>query len=138
MGHLDQLDGTSVKQAKFVPTVEDSSQLEKELEKLKKLYAEQALEREILKDLLIRPILAPLNGYRIAVLILMNTEMEVMLKKLWYVIGFSFTIVGMLLGYFSNNEPLKIIVLNTGCFILAILRIMLYVSNKREKKDPPS
>ncbi|MDR5598172.1 hypothetical protein [Paenibacillus larvae] len=127
-----------MKQAKFVPTVEDSSQLEKELEKLKKLYAEQALEREILKDLLIRPILAPLNGYRIAVLILMNTEMEVMLKKLWYVIGFSFTIVGMLLGYFSNNEPLKIIVLNTGCFILAILRIMLYVSNKREKKDPPS
>ncbi|AVG11850.1 hypothetical protein [Paenibacillus larvae] len=96
MGHLDQLDGTSVKQAKFVPTAEDYSQLEKELEKLKKLYAEQALEREILKDLLIRPILAPLNGYRIAVLILMNTEMEVMLKKLWYVIGFSFTIVGML------------------------------------------
>ena len=44
----------------------------------------------------------------------------------------------MLLGYFSNNEPLKIIVLYTGCFILAILRIMLYVSNKREKKDPPS
>ncbi|AQT86352.1 transposase [Paenibacillus larvae subsp. larvae] len=64
---LDQLDGTSVKQAKFVPTAEDYSQLEKELEKLKKLYAEQALEREILKDLLIRPILAPLNGYRIAV-----------------------------------------------------------------------
>lgn len=61
-----------MKQAKFVPTAEDYSQLEKELEKLKKLYAEQALEREILKDLLIRPILAPLNGYRIAVLILMD------------------------------------------------------------------
>jgi transposase-like protein len=64
---LDQLDGTSVKQANFVPTAEDYSQLEKELEKLKKLYAEQALEREILKDLLMRPILAALNGYRIAV-----------------------------------------------------------------------
>jgi hypothetical protein len=49
---LDQLDGTSVKQAKFVPTAEDYSQLKKELDKLKKLYAEQALEREILKDLL--------------------------------------------------------------------------------------
>lgn len=49
---LDQLDGTSVKQAKFVPTAEDYAQLDKEHEKLKKLYAEQALEREILRDLL--------------------------------------------------------------------------------------
>jgi hypothetical protein len=49
---LDQLDGTSVKQAKFVPKAEDYAQLEKENEKLKKLYAEQALERDILKDLL--------------------------------------------------------------------------------------
>ncbi|MUG73025.1 transposase [Paenibacillus sp. JMULE4] len=49
---LDELDGTSVKQSKFVPTAEDYAQLEKENEKLKKLYAEQALERDILKDLL--------------------------------------------------------------------------------------
>jgi transposase-like protein len=49
---LDQLDGTSVKQSKFVPTAEDYAQLKKENEKLKKLYAEQALERDILKDLL--------------------------------------------------------------------------------------
>lgn len=49
---IDLLDGTSKKQAKFVPTAEDYSQLEKENEKLKKLYAEQALERDILKDLL--------------------------------------------------------------------------------------
>jgi transposase-like protein len=49
---LDQLDGTSVKQVKFVPTAEDYVRLEKENEKLKKLYAEQALERDILKDLL--------------------------------------------------------------------------------------
>jgi transposase-like protein len=50
---LDQLDGTSIKQAKFVPTAEeDYAQLEKENEKLKKLYAEQALERDVLKDLL--------------------------------------------------------------------------------------
>jgi transposase-like protein len=49
---LDELDGTSVKQSKFVPTAEDYAQLERENEKLKKLYAEQALERDILKDLL--------------------------------------------------------------------------------------
>lgn len=49
---LDQLDGTSIKQAKFVPTAEDYAELAKENEKLKKLYAEQALERDILKDLL--------------------------------------------------------------------------------------
>jgi hypothetical protein len=49
---LDQLDGTSKKQEKFVPTAEDYAQLEKENEKLKRLYAEQALERDILKDLL--------------------------------------------------------------------------------------
>ncbi len=49
---LDQLDGTRIKQAKFVPTAEDYAELAKENEKLKKLYAEQALERDILKDLL--------------------------------------------------------------------------------------
>ncbi|MEJ8548847.1 hypothetical protein [Brevibacillus borstelensis] len=49
---VDQLDGTNIKQTKYVPTAEDYSQLEKEHEKLKKLYAEQALERDILKDLL--------------------------------------------------------------------------------------
>ena len=49
---LDQLDVTGVKQVKFVPTAEDYVWLEKENEKLKKLYAEQALERDILKDLL--------------------------------------------------------------------------------------
>jgi transposase-like protein len=43
---LDQLDGTSVKQSKFIPTAEDYAQLEKENEKLKKLFAEQALERD--------------------------------------------------------------------------------------------
>lgn len=49
---IDQLDGKTIKQAKFVPTAEDYAQLEKENEKLKKLFAEQALERDILKDLL--------------------------------------------------------------------------------------
>lgn len=49
---LDQLDGTSMKQQKFVPTADDYAELMKENEKLKKLYAEQALERDILKDLL--------------------------------------------------------------------------------------
>ncbi|HBH0620014.1 TPA: transposase [Clostridioides difficile] len=49
---LDQLDGASFKQAKYVPTAEDYAQLQKENEKLKKLFAEQALERDILKDLL--------------------------------------------------------------------------------------
>jgi transposase-like protein len=49
---LDQLDGKSIKQSKFVPTAEDYAELAKENEKLKKLYAEQALERDILKDLL--------------------------------------------------------------------------------------
>ncbi|MNJ41845.1 hypothetical protein D3C77_367870 [compost metagenome] len=49
---VDQLDGKTIKQAKFVPTAEDYAQLEKENEKLKKLFAEQALERDILKDLL--------------------------------------------------------------------------------------
>jgi len=49
---LDQLDGRTIKQAKFVPTAEDYAQLEKENEKLKKLFAEQALETDILKDLL--------------------------------------------------------------------------------------
>jgi Transposase. len=49
---LDQLDGTSIKQAQFVPTAADYAELAKENEKLKKLYAEQALERDILKDLL--------------------------------------------------------------------------------------
>ncbi|MFC0560936.1 hypothetical protein [Halalkalibacter alkalisediminis] len=49
---LDQLDGTRYKQAAFVPTASDYAALEKEHEKIKKLYAEQALEREILRDLL--------------------------------------------------------------------------------------
>ncbi|ULO08490.1 transposase [Paenibacillus sp. 19GGS1-52] len=49
---VDQLDGTSKRQAQFIPTAEDFKQLEHENEKLKKLLAEQALEREILKDLL--------------------------------------------------------------------------------------
>jgi len=39
---LDQLDGKSIKQAKLVPIAEDYAQLEKENEKLKKLYVEQA------------------------------------------------------------------------------------------------
>jgi len=49
---VDQLDGASKRQAAFIPTAEDFKQLEHENEKLKKLLAEQALEREILKDLL--------------------------------------------------------------------------------------
>ena len=49
---LDLLDGQSKKLQAFVPTTEDYKQLEKENEKLKKLVAEQALEKEILKDLL--------------------------------------------------------------------------------------
>jgi hypothetical protein len=49
---VDRLDGTSKRQAQFIPTAEDFKQLEHENEKLKKLLAEQALEREILKDLL--------------------------------------------------------------------------------------
>jgi len=49
---LDELDGASLKHAAFVPTAADYAVLEKEHEKLKKLYAEQALEREILRDLL--------------------------------------------------------------------------------------
>jgi len=49
---IDELNGESKKQPKFVPTAEEYAQLEKELERMKKLYAEQALEREILKDLL--------------------------------------------------------------------------------------
>lgn len=48
----DQLDGATIKQTRFVPTPEDYAQLQKENEKLKKLFAEQALERDILKDLL--------------------------------------------------------------------------------------
>jgi transposase-like protein len=49
---VDKLDGSSKRQTAFVPTPSDYSQLEKDHEKLKKLYAEQALERDILKDLL--------------------------------------------------------------------------------------
>jgi transposase-like protein len=49
---LDQLDGGTIKHARFIPTAADYAQLEKENEKLKRLYAEQALERDILKDLL--------------------------------------------------------------------------------------
>jgi hypothetical protein len=49
---VNQLDGASVRQPQFIPTAEDFKQLEYENEKLKKLLAEQALEREILKDLL--------------------------------------------------------------------------------------
>jgi transposase-like protein len=49
---VGQLDGASKRQASFIPTSHDYKQLEQENEKLKKLLAEQALEREILKDLL--------------------------------------------------------------------------------------
>ncbi|MGN7453875.1 transposase [Paenibacillus pasadenensis] len=49
---LGQLDGEALKQAAFIPSSSDYAALEKEHEKLKKLYAEQALEREILRDLL--------------------------------------------------------------------------------------
>ena len=49
---VDKLDGASKRQAQFIPTAADFKQLEQENEKLKKLLAEQALEREILKDLL--------------------------------------------------------------------------------------
>jgi len=48
---LEDLDGAALKHATFVPTAADYAALEKEHEKLKKLYAEQALEREILRDL---------------------------------------------------------------------------------------
>ncbi|WP_096761266.1 transposase, partial [Paenibacillus larvae] len=48
---IGQLDGTSLKQAAYVRTAADYAALAKEHEKLKKLYAEQALEREILRDL---------------------------------------------------------------------------------------
>lgn len=49
---VNKLDGSSKRQAAFIPSPTDYTQLEKEHEKLKKLYAEQALERDILKDLL--------------------------------------------------------------------------------------
>ncbi|MNJ56405.1 hypothetical protein D3C77_519480 [compost metagenome] len=49
---LSELDGAALKHASFVPTAADYAALEKEHEKLKKLYAEQALEREILRELL--------------------------------------------------------------------------------------
>lgn len=49
---VDKLDGTSKRQAAFIPTADDYKQLEHENEKLKKLLAEKSLEREILKDLL--------------------------------------------------------------------------------------
>lgn len=49
---LEQLDGAALKCAAFIPSAADYAALEKEHEKLKKLYAEQALEREILRDLL--------------------------------------------------------------------------------------
>lgn len=49
---VDNLDGSSKRQAAFIPSPTDYTQLEKEHEKLKKLYAEQVLERDILKDLL--------------------------------------------------------------------------------------
>ncbi|ARF66902.1 hypothetical protein B7C51_02430 [Paenibacillus larvae subsp. pulvifaciens] len=61
-----------------------------------------------------------------------------MLKKLWDIAAFLIVIVSLFLSYFSNNDTLKITVNLIGCFILIVLRIMLYVSNKREKKDPPS
>ena len=48
---IGELDGAAFKHAAFVPTAADYAALEKEHEKLKKLYAEQALEREILRDL---------------------------------------------------------------------------------------
>jgi transposase-like protein len=49
---LDQLEGSGIKQPAYIPTAEDYKQLERENEKLKKLLAEQALEKDILKDLL--------------------------------------------------------------------------------------
>jgi transposase-like protein len=49
---LHQLEGSRIKQPAFIPTSEDFKQLEIENEKLKKLLAEQALEKDILKDLL--------------------------------------------------------------------------------------
>ncbi|MHA0858455.1 transposase [Paenibacillus sp. CMAA1364] len=49
---VNKLDGAGKRQAAFIPTADDFKQLEHENEKLKKLLAEQALEREILKDLL--------------------------------------------------------------------------------------
>jgi hypothetical protein len=49
---VDKLDGDSKRQAQFIPTPEDYKQLEHENGKLKKILAEQALERELLKDLL--------------------------------------------------------------------------------------
>lgn len=52
---VDKLDGNSKRQTAFIPTSDDYKQLEQENEKLKKLLAEQALEREILKDLLKKP-----------------------------------------------------------------------------------
>lgn len=60
------MDGARFKQAKYVPTAEDYAQLQKENEKLKKLFAEQALERDILKDLLKKnePTLADKNRDR--------------------------------------------------------------------------
>ncbi|AQR79536.1 hypothetical protein ERICI_03505 [Paenibacillus larvae subsp. larvae] len=61
-----------------------------------------------------------------------------MLKKLWDIAAFLIVIVSLFLSYFSNNYTLKITVNLIGCFILIVLRIMLYVSNKRKKKDPPS
>lgn len=49
---VDKLNRASKRQTAFIPTSDDYKQLEQENEKLKKLLAEQALEREILKDLL--------------------------------------------------------------------------------------
>ncbi len=49
---VDKLDGSSMRQAQFIPTPADYKELEQENEKLKKLLAEKSLEREILKDLL--------------------------------------------------------------------------------------
>lgn len=59
-----------------------------------------------------------------------------MLKKLWDIAAFLIVIVSLFLSYFSNNYTLKITVNLIGCFILIVLRIMLYVSNKRKKKIP--
>jgi hypothetical protein len=49
---VDKLDGASKRQAQFIPTAEDFKKIEHENGILKKLLAEQSLEREILKDLL--------------------------------------------------------------------------------------
>ncbi len=61
-----------------------------------------------------------------------------MLQKIWYIIAFSVVIVSIFLGYFSDNDTLKVIVLITGCSVMVILRIIMYVLKKRQMKEPPA